>query len=69
MPVNIGNAHRLVLPNGSLFLLRADHDLGSYFCIASNEHGNVTSQIAHVRQATLRDEFRVRPHNVNAILG
>ncbi|KAI6239118.1 Immunoglobulin I-set domain protein [Aphelenchoides fujianensis] len=68
-PVNTSNAHRLILPNGSLFLLRADHDLGTYYCVASNELGNATSQSAHVRQATLRDEFRVRPHNVNAILG
>lgn len=29
----------------------------------------MSSQKAHVRQATLRDEFRVRPHNVNAVLG
>jgi hypothetical protein len=36
-PVNIGNAaHKLVLPNGSLFLLRADHDLGTYHCTATN---------------------------------
>ncbi|KAI6188704.1 Immunoglobulin I-set domain protein [Aphelenchoides besseyi] len=68
-PVNTGNAHRLILPNGSLFLLRADHDLGTYYCFVSNEFGNATSQLAHVRQATLRDEFRVRPHNVNAVLG
>lgn len=37
-PVNIGNAaHKLVLPNGSLFLLRADHDLGVYHCSATNK--------------------------------
>jgi hypothetical protein len=35
-PVNIGNS-RLVLPNGSLFLLRADHDLGTYHCTATNK--------------------------------
>ncbi|KAH7671532.1 Immunoglobulin I-set domain containing protein, partial [Aphelenchoides avenae] len=72
--VNVGNGHRLMLPNGSLFLLKVisggkDSDAGNYYCIAKNEHGEARSQEANVRIAMLRDEFRVRPRTITAIIG
>ncbi|KAI1732012.1 immunoglobulin i-set domain-containing protein [Ditylenchus destructor] len=70
--VNV-NGHRLLLPNGSLFLLKvnnggADSDAGTYYCIAKNEHGQVQSQEANVKIALLRDDFRVNPHAIQVLL-
>ena len=43
------SSHRVLLPNGALFFLRAvqsrkEDDRGTYWCIASNSEGQVTSR-------------------------
>ena len=73
-PVKVGNGHRLLLPGGSLFLLKVnsggtDSDAGTYFCIAKNELGQVRSQEANLRIAMLRDDFRVNPHAIQTLIG
>lgn len=73
-PVKVGNGHRLLLPDGSLLLLKVksggpDSDAGVYYCVARNKFGDVRSQEANLRVAMLRDEFRINPHSVQALIG
>ena len=57
-----GDDHRIVLPDGSLFFLRALRgiDDGNYWCVASNLNNNnlellpPTNRVARSRNATLR---------------
>ena len=59
-----GDDHRIVLPDGSLFFLRALRgvDDGNYWCVASNLNNNnleagglvSTNRVARSRNATLR---------------
>ncbi|ULT81800.1 hypothetical protein L5515_017516 [Caenorhabditis briggsae] len=70
------NSHRIVLDTGSLFLLKVnsgkngkDSDAGAYYCVASNEHGEVKSNEGSLRLAMLREDFRVRPRTVQALGG
>lgn len=65
------NSHRIVLDTGSLFLLKVnsgkngkDSDAGAYYCVASNEHGEVKSNEGSLKLAMLREDFRVRPRTV-----
>lgn len=72
--VKVGNGHRLLLPNGSLFLLKVnnggtDSDAGTYYCVARNKFGEARSQEANVRVAMLRDDFRINPHAIQALIG
>ncbi|KAL3095301.1 hypothetical protein niasHS_007400 [Heterodera schachtii] len=74
VPVRVGNGHRLLLPNGSLFLLKVnsggtDSDAGVYHCVARNQFGEVRSQEANLRVAMLRDDFRLNPHAVQTLTG
>ncbi|CAK5099548.1 unnamed protein product [Meloidogyne enterolobii] len=73
-PVKVGNGHRLLLPDGSLLLLKVksggpDSDAGVYYCVAKNKFGEVRSQEANLRVAMLREEFRINPHSVQALIG
>uniref|UniRef100_A0AC35U446 Roundabout 2 n=1 Tax=Rhabditophanes sp. KR3021 TaxID=114890 RepID=A0AC35U446_9BILA len=74
-PIKIGaNVHRILLNSGSLFLLQVktygkDADTGTYYCIAKNIHGEARSQDATVRVATLKEDFKTRPRNVNVVIG
>lgn len=68
------SSHRVLLPAGSLFFLRVHQgkpkpDSGVYWCMARNVHGIAQSRNATLRIATLRDDFRTRPKNVQAVLG
>ncbi len=44
-------------------------DSGTYWCVAKNIHGVARSREAQLRIAFLRDEFRTRPRNVQAVVG
>uniref|UniRef100_A0A0N4Z9L2 Roundabout homolog 1-like n=1 Tax=Parastrongyloides trichosuri TaxID=131310 RepID=A0A0N4Z9L2_PARTI len=74
-PVKMGaNIHRILLNSGSLFLLKVittgkEADTGTYYCIARNEYGETRSQDATVRVASLKDDFKTRPRNVNVVIG
>jgi hypothetical protein len=70
------NSHRVLLPDGALFFLRVHSgksgktpDSGTYWCVARNEHGKTRSRNATLRIAMLREEFRTRPRNVQAVVG
>lgn len=74
-PVKMGaNIHRILLNSGSLFLLKVitsgkEADTGTYYCVARNEYGETRSQDATVRVASLKDDFKTRPRNVNVVIG
>uniref|UniRef100_A0A0N5BC31 Roundabout homolog 2 n=1 Tax=Strongyloides papillosus TaxID=174720 RepID=A0A0N5BC31_STREA len=74
-PVKMGaNIHRILLNSGSLFLLKVitsgkEADTGTYYCVAKNEYGETRSQDATVRVASLKDDFKTRPRNVNVVIG
>jgi len=60
------NSHRVLLPAGHLFFLRAvrgkrDDDRGTYWCKASNSEGEVTSRKATLDIGVLRGEFPEEP--------
>ncbi|VDN57108.1 unnamed protein product [Dracunculus medinensis] len=70
------NSHRLVLSTGALFLLRVnngksgkDADSGVYYCVAKNKYGEARSREATLKIAMLKDDFRVRPRTLQAIIG
>merc|ERR1740128_191674 len=68
------SSHRIVLPDGSLFFLRAvhskkDQDTGVYWCVASNAVGSTRSRNATLSVAYLRDEFERVPGAVSVLLG
>ncbi|CAI5454605.1 unnamed protein product [Caenorhabditis angaria] len=70
------NSHRIVLDTGALFLLKVnsgkngrDSDAGSYYCVASNEHGEVKSNEGSLKLAMLRDVFLVTPRTSTALSG
>lgn len=70
------NSHRLVLHTGALFLLRVnngkngkDADSGTYYCVAKNKYGEVRSREATLKIAMLRDDFKLRPRTVQAVIG
>lgn len=44
-------------------------DAGVYWCVARNQHGEARSKNASLRIAYLKDEFRARPKNVQAVVG
>lgn len=44
-------------------------DAGVYWCVARNRYGEARSKNASLRIAYLKDEFRARPKNVQAIVG
>ncbi|CAB4060483.1 ROBO2 [Lepeophtheirus salmonis] len=58
--------HRVILPSGSLFFLRAvqnkkEHDGGLYWCEATNEVGTARSRNVTLDVAVLREDFRLNP--------
>nr|XP_040563510.1 roundabout homolog 2-like [Lepeophtheirus salmonis] len=58
--------HRVILPSGSLFFLRAvqnkkEHDGGLYWCEATNEVGTARSRNVTLDVAVLREDFRLKP--------
>ena len=65
-----GDDHRIVLPDGSLFFLRALRgiDDGNYWCVASNLNlvagASSSNRVARSRNATLRVscKFIKKPH-------
>ena len=67
-----GDDHRIVLPDGSLFFLRALRgiDDGNYWCVASNLNlvagASSSNRVARSRNATLRVscKFIKQPHVV-----
>lgn len=68
------SSHRMLLPDGSLFFLRAmqnkkEQDAGTYWCVASNSEGVVRSKNATLDIAYMRDDFRAVPDDTDAILG
>eukprot|EP00095_Tigriopus_kingsejongensis_P003619 maker-scaffold49_size462716-snap-gene-3.30 protein:Tk03619 transcript:maker-scaffold49_size462716-snap-gene-3.30-mRNA-1 annotation:"roundabout 1" len=67
-------SHRVLLPSGSLFFLRAvqskkENDGGIYWCEATNTFGRVRSRNASLVVAVLKDKFRIEPQDVGAIQG
>jgi roundabout axon guidance receptor 2 len=46
-----------------------DADSGTYYCVARNKYGETRSREAVLKIAMLRDDFRTRPRNVEAIIG
>uniref|UniRef100_A0A6A7FSY9 Roundabout homolog 1-like n=1 Tax=Hirondellea gigas TaxID=1518452 RepID=A0A6A7FSY9_9CRUS len=69
------NSHRIVLSNGSLFLLRVAtgkkiNDAGVYWCVAFNSAGATRSRNATIQVASIGDDFLESPHSVvNVIAG
>ena len=58
-------SHRILLPDGSLFFLRAmqskkEQDSGTYWCIASNSHGVARSKNATLEIACKYHTFIVK---------
>lgn len=68
------SATRMPLPDGQLFFLhvlhgRRDQDTGTYWCVASNAHGEARSRNASLEVAVLREEFRSVPKSVRVAVG
>lgn len=69
------NSHRMLLPNGSLFLLRVAstkkvNDAGTYWCVALNSAGSVRSENATIQVAAIDDEFLEIPQAIiNVVAG
>eukprot|EP00090_Calanus_glacialis_P005360 TRINITY_DN14165_c0_g1_i1.p2 TRINITY_DN14165_c0_g1~~TRINITY_DN14165_c0_g1_i1.p2 ORF type:complete len:628 (-),score=93.63 TRINITY_DN14165_c0_g1_i1:3356-5239(-) len=67
-------SHRVLLPNGALFFLRAvqsrkEDDRGTYWCIASNSDGEVVSRKAKLDIAVLKPIFAEEPLDTWVIRG
>ncbi|KAK3930814.1 Roundabout-like protein 1 [Frankliniella fusca] len=69
--------HRILLSDGSLFLLsasqrskdRRDSDAGVYWCVARNAYGEAVSRNATLEVAVLRDTFSVEPRSMRVAQG
>nr|XP_040567965.1 protein sax-3-like [Lepeophtheirus salmonis] len=66
--------HRILLPGGSLFFLKAVHnkkeqDGGVYWCVVTNGLGSARSKNATLDIAYIRDEFRALPRDTDASVG
>ncbi|VDO75999.1 unnamed protein product, partial [Onchocerca flexuosa] len=46
-----------------------DADSGTYYCVAKNKYGEVWSREASLKIAMLRDDFRIRPRPLQAVIG
>ncbi|XP_076030464.1 uncharacterized protein LOC143018751 [Oratosquilla oratoria] len=63
-------AHRLLLPDGSLFFYRLRRrDAGIYYCTATNTHGTASSRHASVNIAYLQHDFRQSPKDIAVVEG
>ncbi|KAL1233400.1 Protein sax-3 [Trichinella pseudospiralis] len=67
---------RVILPSGSLFLMQAvnqgrnqNSDAGVYWCLVRNARGEARSRNATLKIAWLKEEFRVHPKPVTAVVG
>ncbi|KRY45577.1 Protein sax-3 [Trichinella britovi] len=67
---------RVILPSGSLFLMQAvnqgrnrNSDAGVYWCVVRNGRGEARSRNATLKIAWLKEEFRVHPKPVTAVVG
>lgn len=73
--LTIEPGRQMVLPLGDLFFLsvqhrgRRDTDSGVYFCEARNEAGVARSQNATLLVATMQNDFRIDPEDVQVALG
>jgi len=67
-------SHRIILPDGSLFFLRAVHgkkemDSGIYHCLASNIVGSAFSRNATLEVSYIQNEFSMSPVTTSASIG
>ena len=67
-------SHRIILPAGSLFFLRAEHgreekDSGNYHCVASNIAGSTTSRNASLEVAYILPDFSLSPVQSSSSVG
>jgi len=67
-------SHRILLPDGSLFFLRAElgrkeQDSGTYWCRASNAAGTAISQNASIQIAYILEEFPQFPLSTSVSVG
>ncbi|CAL4074082.1 unnamed protein product, partial [Meganyctiphanes norvegica] len=66
--------HYLLLDTGDLFFLRVhnnqvESDAGVYWCVATNQKGNVRSTNATLEVAVLEDEFYSMPDDIQVAEG
>lgn len=71
---NDPTSHRIILPDGSLFFLRAVHgkkemDSGIYYCLASNIVGSAYSRNATLEVSYIQHEFSMSPVTTSASIG